>query len=93
MDIPIIGQRTAPQKTIEVCRSFARKINLATYGGPQYESADFFASRKLECNEDESAWVSQQLFEECIAEVAESVNAYVAAMKSKIAARSERRTA
>lgn len=73
-DIPIIGQREpaaapAPIQTIEVCRSFAYKLNLQNYGGKQYESIDLFASRKITCGVDDQKWVSEQIFEECVEEV------------------------
>ena len=83
-DIPIIGQRTAAQpQTVEVCRSFSRKLNLANYGGQQYESADFFASRKVECSTDDAARVSAQLYDECVAEVRESMAAYIQDMQGR----------
>jgi hypothetical protein len=63
-DIPILGQKPEAQPLVEVCRSFAYKLNLANHGGPAYESADFFASRKIQCAAEDAAWVSQQLFEE-----------------------------
>lgn len=31
--------------TVSITKSYARKINLAAYGGKQYESVDFFESR------------------------------------------------
>jgi hypothetical protein len=89
-DIPIIGGASQPQPTIEVCRSFAYKLNLANHGGPQYESADFFASRKLMCAAADADWVSQQLFEECVAEVRASVKLFVDEMQARAKARRER---
>jgi hypothetical protein len=81
--VHIFGQAAAPAAMIEVCRSFAYKLNLANYGGPQYESADFFASRKMQCDAEAAAWVSQQLYEECVAEVRATVAAFIADMKAK----------
>ena len=91
-DIPIIGAAREESRMVEVCRSFSRKLNLQNYGGAQYESADFFASRKMECSADDATWVSQQMYEECVAEVRDAMAAYVAEMKRKGAA-TARRTA
>jgi hypothetical protein len=98
-DLLIIGSaRPAEQaQTVEVCRSFAYKLNLANHGGPAYESADFFASRKMACAAADAEWVSNQIFEECVAEVRSAVDAFIVAMKAKIgaraASRADRRTA
>ena len=54
---------------IEVCRSFSfRKLNLGNY-----ESADFFASRKMQCEQEAAPFVSQQIFEECVEDIREAV--------------------
>ncbi len=82
----LLGQRT-PNQTIEVCRSFAYKLNLANHGGPQYESADFFASRKLSCNAEEADAVSSMLFEECVQEIKTSVATFLTEMRSRSARR------
>ena len=90
----LINPAAAPSpKTIEVCRSFSYKLNLANHGGPSYESADFFASRKMECAEPEAAWVSQQLYEECVAEVRGAVRAFIETMQSRKRAGREERIA
>lgn len=86
-DIPILGQRPAAPM-VEVCRSFAYKLNLENFGGNRYESADFFASRKLQCAAEDQGWVSQQIFEECVAEVRASVAQFIEEMQRKKAARS-----
>jgi hypothetical protein len=85
MDIPIIGARQAQPAQVEVCRSFSYKLNLANAGGPQYESADFFASRKMQCASEDAAWISEQIYEECVAEVRGAVAAFIAEMKRKSA--------
>lgn len=82
-DIPIIGQKKPSGVKVEVCRSFAYKLNLQNHGGPAYESCDFFASRKVECDAEAADWVSQTLFEECVAEVRASVEAVIADVKRK----------
>lgn len=88
----LIG-RPPEQSTVEVCRSFSYKLNLANHGGPQYESADFFASRKMSCNAEDAPWVSQQIFEECVEEVRSSVAAFKATMQAKMTARRQERIA
>ena len=60
-------------KMIEVVRSFSRKVNLG-----QYESADFFCSRKEECAAEDAARVSQHLFDFCRAEVEKDVQKFLA---------------
>ena len=89
IDIPILGQKPAAPVLTEVCRSFSYKLNLANHGGPQYESADFFASRKITCNAEDATWVSQQIFEECVEEVRNATTAFIREMK----ARKERKVA
>lgn len=88
-DIPIIGRPVTQQQTItiEVCRSFAYKLNLANVGGPQYESVDFFASRKMACAAEGAAWVSQQIYEECVAEVREATRLFIEDLRAKKGAR------
>jgi hypothetical protein len=96
MSIPIIGQQKQPAEMVEVCRSYAYKLNLQNHGGPAYESCDFFSSRKIQCAPEDAGWVSQQIFEECVAEVRASVIAVITEMNRKKAARnaeSQRRTA
>lgn len=87
--IPLIG-RPKDQQTVEVCRSFSYKLNLAGHGGPQYESADFFASRKMQCAAEDAAWVSQQIYEECVAEVRQSVSEFILEMQRKKRSRASR---
>lgn len=82
--IPIIGVvKPAEQPLIEVCRSYSRKLNLQAYGGNAYESADFFASRKMECAYEDRAWVSQQIYEECVEEVQESMRLFVEEIRAR----------
>lgn len=90
----IIGgkRESGTAATVEVCRSFAYKLNLANHGGNAYESADFFASRKIQCAAEDAEWVSQQIYEECVAEVRGCVAAFIEEMRRKKSA-SERRTA
>jgi hypothetical protein len=75
--------RTKARRLVEVCRSFSYKLNLENHGGPRYENADFFASRKEECPADKAAEVSQRLFEECMAEVRASVARFIGTMQQR----------
>lgn len=86
-DIPLIGRKPEAPQRIEVCRSYSYKLNLANHGGPQYESADFFASRKMECDYEVRELVSQELYEECVAEVRAAVVTFIDEMRRKVAAR------
>ena len=59
------------EKLVEVVRSFSFKLSL-----PNYQNADFFCSKKLECKESEAEKVSAELHSFCQEEVEFSVNAY-----------------
>ncbi len=72
------------ERRVEIARSFAYKLNVAQYGGPQYESRDFFCSEKAECNLSEAAEVSAALYHFCKAQVMESVREYVKEMKDAL---------
>ncbi len=85
-DIPIIGKPQAAEM-VEACASFARRFNLSNYGGPQYESVDFFASRKLTCRSEDRRMVSEALFQECVEEVESTARNYLVEMKRKLAAK------
>lgn len=90
----LIGANSAPVAAkVEVCRSFAYKLNLQNHGGNPYESADFFASRKMECAVEAAEWVSEQIYEECVAEVRATVAAFIDEMRRKKQIAAERRTA
>ncbi len=73
----------AAEGTVEVCRSFSRKLNLQNYGGNAFESVDFFASRKMQCNAEFRDEVSAELFDECVAEVRTAMAEYIANMKKR----------
>ncbi len=87
LDGAILINSKPEARTVEVCRSFSRKVNLENYGGPRFENVDFFASRKMQCAADDAEWVSQQIYEECVQEVHESIRVYLADMKAKMQAR------
>ena len=71
-------------ETVEVCQSFARKFNLANYGGPAYESVDFFISQKLVCRKDDRQMVSESLYQQCVEEVETAARNYIIDMKRKL---------
>lgn len=56
---------------VEIVRSFAFKLNTGNY-----ESRDFFCSRKAECYEDEADAVSAELHDWCRRQVQAAVKAY-----------------
>jgi len=88
LDRPLlIGTPRESAQRIEVCRAFNYKLNLQHYGGNPYESADFFASHKMECDAEAEAWVSAQIHEDCLAEVRASVAAFIEEMRRKKAVR------
>lgn len=72
-----------PVVRVEVCRSFAYKLNATAHGGPQYESRDFFASQKAECAIEDATEVSVALYQFCRAEVLRSVKEYINEMKKQ----------
>jgi hypothetical protein len=72
---------TPPQR-VEVCASFARKFSLQNYGGPQYESIDFFVSRKLDCPVDSVGWVTESLRQACIEEVEMAARDYLVSARA-----------
>ena len=78
-----VMMREATVETTEACASFARKFSLQNYGGPQYESIDFFASRKLTCRSDIRQMVSEALFQECVVEVETAAREYMIAAKAR----------
>lgn len=73
----------SPDAQIEVCRSFSYKLNLANAGGPQYESTDFFASRKMMVPYQHATAISELLYQECVQEVTEAVRACRAKIQSQ----------
>lgn len=81
----IIGAK--PIARVEVCRSYAHKINCANWGGPAFESRDFFASRKAECAIEDEAEVSERLFQSCRAEVIQAATDYVMELKRRAEAK------
>ena len=91
-DIPIIGA-IKTERTVEVCRSFSYKMNLSNHGGPAYESVDLFASRKMQVTESDAPRVSEELYQECMAEVRGAIERIKANMRSKIEAQRERKSA
>jgi len=58
-------------KLVEVARSFSYKLNLGNY-----QTADFFCSRKTEVSEKDAVEVSEELYRFCEDEVMKSVHSY-----------------
>lgn len=89
--ILIGGERSERSDSVEITRSFSYKLNLQNYGGKAYESADFFASRKIRCASEAVEWVSQEMYEECVADVRKAVKQHIEEMqrKARPASRSE----
>ena len=82
MDIPIISGQIK-RGPAEACASFSRKVNLENYGGPRYESAEFFASRKVQCAPEDLTALSIELHQECIEEVEMHAKQYVLLVKKR----------
>lgn len=80
--LPGPGNRAGADTTIEVCRSYSYRLNLTNYGR-SYEHVDFFASRKIACARSAAAWVSQEIYEECVSEVREAVKDWLEAFNRK----------
>lgn len=60
-------------KLTEVVRSYSRRLNLGNY-----ESVDFFCSRKEECTQEDAARVSQHLHDFCKTEVERAMQTFTA---------------
>lgn len=58
-------------KLTEICRSFSFRLNTGNY-----QSVDFFCSRKEECLENEAVKTSERLFAFCKDEVMKDVYSY-----------------
>ena len=72
-----------PVARVEIARSFSYKLNVAPYGGPQYESRDFFCSEKAECSLDDAAEVSAALYAFCRSQVLAAVKDYISEMHTR----------
>jgi len=72
-------------KTVEVSRSFSRKVQIA-----QYEPIEFFSARKVECAIEEAGEWGKRLVAECVAEVERDIEQYrIVTAKQKEAAQLE----
>lgn len=63
---------------VEVVRSFTRKINLGNY-----ESADFFCSRKEQCRPADADAVSERLHKWCQEQVTADAHDFLEARRAK----------
>jgi len=73
---------------ISITRSFSMKVNLGNY-----ESADFFASQRAECQAEMAVEVSRDLDQFCMDEVAESIRKFKERRRRKEAEREQGRAA
>jgi hypothetical protein len=74
--VQTITPEKVPGERVEICRSFAYKLNAGNY-----ESRDFFCSQKSECAADDAMEVSAALYHFCRSQVLASVREYQAEMK------------
>jgi|SRR5215471_1706569 len=83
-DVPLLAGPVTPgdEPTVEICRSYSYRLNLTNYGR-SYEHVDFFASRKVSCPRSSSAYVSEDIYEECKAEVRAAVKDWLEAFDQK----------
>ena len=80
---PLDQTAETPQRTVEIVRSFAYKVNLENHGGPRYESVDLFASQKVFCTDSERAEASEAAYQFCRAEVLRATREIINAIKQK----------
>lgn len=85
---PLDGSTPEPEHRIEIVRSFSFKLNLGNY-----QSADFFCSRKEQCSADNVDEISTSIYEWCYDEVMASVKEVKVLQAQKIAAQSARSVA
>jgi hypothetical protein len=85
---PLDGTQPQPEHRIEIVRSFSFKLNLG-----DYQSADFFCSRKEQCNANNVDEISTSIYEWCYDEVMESVKQVKVAQAQKRAAQAARSAA
>lgn len=85
---PLDGSTPEPEHRIEIVRSFSFKLNLGNY-----QSADFFCSRKEQCNAENVDEISTSIYEWCYDEVMASVKEVKVLQAQKIAAQSARSVA
>ncbi len=85
----ILHREPNPDALMDVCRSFSYHMNLEHYGGLKYEHLDFFASRKMEVAYRDRHWLSEMLYQECVAEVMQAVAKSKAKIQRKLAQREE----
>jgi hypothetical protein len=87
MDSDLIIRAAIKRGPAEACASFSHKINLENYGGPRYESVEFFASRKVQCAPEDLGGLTEELHAECVEEVDGKARQYILDMRRKQAAR------
>jgi hypothetical protein len=80
----ILRRPAAIVGNVEICRSFAYKLNVGNY-----ESRDFFTSQKASCRPEDAEEISASLQEFCEMEVLAAVKEY----RRKVEGQRERKTA
>lgn len=85
-DIQIIRSRVKRGPS-EACASFSHKLNLENYGGPRFESVEFFASRKVQCAPEDLDALSIELHDECVEETDGRARQYILDMRRRQASR------
>jgi hypothetical protein len=75
----------------EITRSFSYKISLENYGGPRYESLDFFCSQKVHCRTEEAEDASLAAYAFCRREVLNAVAEVKAGIREKSATKKNSR--
>ena len=83
---PLDGTQPEPEQRIEIVRSFSFKLNLG-----DYQSADFFCSRKEQCNAENVDEISTSIYEWCYDEVMAAVKEVKMLQAEKRAAQSARK--
>lgn len=86
MNVPILKPAARVAGRVEIVRSFSYKLNVGNF-----ESRDFFASQKAECDAEDAEEISERVYQFCKAQVMRAVNDYLAAQE--IRKQPQRRTA
>lgn len=69
-------KKSENSSTVDITRSYSRKLNMAAHGGQQYETIDLFSSRTAkDVPAEEQEEVSAALYQACVDEVEAQVKA------------------
>jgi hypothetical protein len=75
--------RETSQAPVKITRSFSRKLNMAAYGGNQYESGDFFCASTVECEAKDADSVAADVHQFCVDQVLIAAKKYIAEIKGR----------